>query len=322
VSAPPVLVIGGGVIGLTSAIRLLEAGRRVVVASDLPHAATTSAVAAGAWFPHAVGSDERVLAWGADTFTALAAEAAGPEAPVVMRDTLMLYHADPGPQWWAAAIPGGVRSAEPSILPGGYSHGLRFTAPQALMPQYLPRLEERVRNLGGEIVRRHIASLDAACGEVPLVVNCAGLGAARLAGDASVVPIRGQIVRVANPGLTRSLRDEHHPLGRAYVHPRCDDCILGGTAEAGSWNLEPDREIAASILRRCSDLAPELERAAVLEHRVGLRPGRPLVRLESERHGPYGATVIHNYGHGGAGVTLSWGCASEVVRLATAGSER
>lgn len=319
-SAPPVLVIGGGIIGLTSAVRLLEAGRRVVVASDLPCTATTSVVAAGVWFPHAVEDGDRVLAWGSATFAALAAEAAGSESPVVMRDTLMLYRAEPGPQWWTEAIPGGVRIAEPPLLPRGYSHGLRFTAPQALMPEYLPHLEDRVRGLGGTIVRRHIPSLDAARSEAELVINCSGLGAAQLAGDASVFPIRGQIVRVANPGLSLSLRDEHHPLGRAYVHPRRDDCVLGGTGEVGSWSLEPDPETAASIVRRCSDLAPELEGAPILEHRVGLRPGRPRLRLEVERDARSAATVIHNYGHGGAGVTLSWGCADEVVRLA--GTER
>ena len=44
-------------------------------------------------------------------------------------------------------------------------------------------------------------------------------------------------------------------------------------------------------------------------HRVGLRPVRPSVRLEAE------GRVIHCYGHGGAGVTLSWGCADEVTQL-------
>jgi D-amino-acid oxidase len=44
-------------------------------------------------------------------------------------------------------------------------------------------------------------------------------------------------------------------------------------------------------------------------HRVGLRPVRPAVRLERE------GRVIHCYGQGGAGVTLSWGCAEEVREL-------
>jgi D-amino-acid oxidase len=53
----------------------------------------------------------------------------------------------------------------------------------------------------------------------------------------------------------------------------------------------------------------------VLEHVVGLRPGRSTVRLEEGEQLSSGARVVHNYGHGGAGITLSWGCAHEVVTL-------
>ena len=54
----------------------------------------------------------------------------------------------------------------------------------------------------------------------------------------------------------------------------------------------------------------ELAGARVLRHKVGLRPGRPTVRVERE------GDVIHCYGHGGCGVTVSWGCADDVVDLA------
>jgi D-amino-acid oxidase len=50
-------------------------------------------------------------------------------------------------------------------------------------------------------------------------------------------------------------------------------------------------------------------------HRVGLRPVRPAVRLDSGQL-PGGQTIVHNYGHGGAGVSLSWGCAADAAELA------
>jgi D-amino-acid oxidase len=111
----------------------------------------------------------------------------------------------------------------------------------------------------------------------------------------------------------RFLFDESEERGIAYVIPRSADCILGGTAEEGNASLVPDPVKGEAILARCRRLLPPGAPVHVLEHRVGLRPGRPTVRLEEERL--EGRRVIHNYGHGGAGVTLSWGCAEEVTAL-------
>src|SRR6185369_12678591 len=96
---------------------------------------------------------------------------------------------------------------------------------------------------------------------------------------------------------------------------RSNDCILGGTAEEGNWSLEPDPATAQAIIERCSRLAPEVKQSQVVEHLVGLRPGRKAVRLEAEPGPDNTSLVVHNYGHGGAGVTLSWGCADEVVEI-------
>jgi D-amino-acid oxidase len=188
--------------------------------------------------------------------------------------------------------------------------------PLAEMPSYLPWLLDRFQAEGGRIEYRRLGSLAELADQAPVLVNCSGLGARRLVGDLSVVPVRGQIVRVTNPGVSLSVRDEDHPDGRAYVHPRARDCILGGTLDEGSWDERADPATAEAILRRCRDLVPELANARVLEHVVGLRPARPTVRLEL--NAPTGRQrVIHNYGHGGSGITLSWGCAEDVAALAT-----
>lgn len=74
---------------------------------------------------------------------------------------------------------------------------------------------------------------------------------------------------------------------------------------------------AERILQRCRRIQPRLAEAAVIETITGLRPDRPSVRVEAEPIGR--ALCIHNYGHGGDGVTLSWGCAREVVNLVGGG---
>jgi D-amino-acid oxidase len=95
--------------------------------------------------------------------------------------------------------------------------------------------------------------------------------------------------------------------------PHGDHVVLGGNADDGQWSLEPDLAIADEIVRRCARIEPRLSEARVLGYRVGLRPARATVRVESEPLGS--ATCVHNYGHGGTGVGLAWGCAREVAAM-------
>jgi D-amino-acid oxidase len=306
------VVVGCGVVGLTAAISLREAGFDAgIVTAELPEA-TTSSVAAAIWYPYKAYPEDRVLSWGQETYGVLERLSGLPESGVLMREGVEIWH-EPAPDpWWADAVPR-VRRLREDELPPGYRDGHTFVAPIVEMPIYLSYLMDRFAASGGGVQRRTLSSLGEVAGEARVVVNCAGLGAHYLVGDASMKPIRGQIVRVRNPGLTRFILDEDNPEGVTYIVPRTDDCILGGTAEEDEWDLDPDPETAEGILSRCTKVEPQLRGAEVLEHKVGLRPGRPAIRLE--RDSLDGVPLIHNYGHGGSGITLSWGCAAETLRL-------
>jgi len=295
-----VLVVGAGVVGLTCAVRLLEDRHRVdVLARDLP-LETTSAVAAAFWYPYRAYPFERVTAWSARSYEVFAGLSGHGGTGVVMREGTQLLRTEGEDPSWLSSLPSVERTLD---VPPPYVGGLVFAAPVVEMPVYLPWLMNRVRDLGGTITRMALHSLPE---HADMVVNASGLGARMLAGDTSVLPVRGQVVRVAQRGLERWWLD---PSGPTYVVPRAHDIVVGGTVEEGEWERRPSVELSREILARAGRLVPELRNAEVIGHRVGLRPARPTVRLERA------GNVVHCYGHGGAGVTVSWGCADEVAAM-------
>jgi D-amino-acid oxidase len=303
---PEVIVVGAGVIGLTAAIRLREAGVEAdVVARDPPNA-TTSAVAAALWYPYRAFPRERVAAWSARGFQVLSELAHDPAAGVRMRWGTELVGADAEDPWWRAAVPTFERTAA----------GYRFEAPVADMSIHLPWLVRRLATLGGNVAIAALGGLDEALERTPVVVNCAGLGARELAADTTLSAVRGQVVYVEQVGLEEWLLDQSDPEQLLYVVPRERDVVLGGTALEGDEERACDPAVAGAIRERCAAAVPALRGARVLGGAVGLRPARPAVRLEAEARA--GGTVVHCYGHGGAGVTLAWGCAEEVVGITRA----
>ncbi len=302
-----VVVVGAGVVGLSCAVRLLEAGHHVdVVARDLP-LETTSAVAAALWGPYRAYPFERVTSWSRTGYDELGRLAGVDGTGIRLVEGTELHRTATPDPWWRDAVPTLRRVADP-VAP--YVDGWTFVAPVVEMPVYLPWLVGRVEALGGTLTRMALTALPDAA---EVVVNATGLGARRMADDPSIMPVRGQVVYVEQVGLDRWWLDAAAEGGPVYVVPRSKDIVVGGTDDEGEWDRRPDPDVAKRILERAIALVPRLARARVLRHRVGLRPARPEVRLDVEQT-PSGR-VVHCYGHGGAGVTLSWGCADEVAGL-------
>jgi D-amino-acid oxidase len=322
-----VLVIGAGVIGLTTACCLAEAGLTVTVAAAEPPRQTTSVAAGALWGPHLVGMDDRIPRWAAVTRDRLAelttprlgANALSGVARTAPGITATATATSEPPEFASA---GTVTRCEPGEVPDGYAVAWRLSAPLIAMPGYLDYLADRLGRAGGTSTFgtrfRTLADARDFAPRARVIVNCAGYGARDLVGDHELVAVRGQAVVVANPGL----REFFVGTGAAgwpltYLFPHDDVVVLGGTEEPGRDSRTPDPAAAARIVEACAAIRPQLRDAAVLDHRVGLRPVRPAVRLDAERAAD-GVTVVHSYGHGGAGVTLSWGCAEDAVRLVLA----
>jgi D-amino-acid oxidase len=315
-----VVVVGAGVSGLTTAVCLAEDGLRVRVwTADAPQR-TTSAVAGAMWGPSFVGPPEKVLGWLRTTLAELTELAARPgDTGVHLARGRMVARSDLGtrlpPQ--VTMIPE-LERCRPEELPEGFVSGYWGTVPLVDMPRYLDHLEGRLVRAGCRIELRSLHSLSEAMGEAPVVVNCTGVGARRLTGDQELRPMWGQHVVVENPGLDEFFAEIARGAEWANYFPHGDHVVLGGIAKADDWSLEPDPVTAAGIVERCARVEPRLRDARVVGHLVGLRPDRPAVRVERETlEGPTGDTMtcVHNYGHGGTGVSLSWGCAREAAAL-------
>lgn len=311
-----VVVIGAGVSGLTTAICLAEAGFAVSVRAAEPPLATTSAAAGALWGLHLVGMDDRVTRW-ADLTKARLLDMAGDQATGVRLvsgiEASRSAQQDP-PAWLIAAD--GQRPRPASTLPAGYAAGWEVTAPLVDMPVYLGYLLDRLRRAGPDVRGDcTFGSLPEVIRETParIVVNCPGVGARALVPDPSVTPVRGQVAVVANPGISEFFVGAgQDPDDLIYLFPHRDTVVLGGTEQPGNWSVEPDPETAGRIVRGCTAIEPRLAGAEAIAHRVGLRPVRPSVRLEAEEL-EGGRRLLHNYGHGGAGITLSWGCALDIL---------
>jgi D-amino-acid oxidase len=325
-----VAVVGAGVSGLTSAVLFAERGYDVSIFAEQIGQSTTSGAAAALWFPYDCEPADKVIAWALTTYKMLVDLSRDHLRSGVAMIELRQFSRTgkiPIPDWahsLGASVMSSARRAVAqrrrevetslAVFPPAFKSGFAITVPLMDTTIYLDYLANRFIKAGGVIngsVR--FDALEDVDARFDLVINCTGIGARFLAHDLALEPHRGQVAIVPKiDNLKCAIVCDDAPL--MYAIPRTNDCVFGGTNEI-SDNFDPNPISTSRMVAECIRVL-KIDQPRILAQRVGLRPFRKSgVRLEREQL-PDGRTIIHNYGHGGSGFTLSWGCAENVFDLA------
>ncbi|XP_055936523.1 D-aspartate oxidase-like [Argiope bruennichi] len=318
-----VAIVGGGVVGLTTAVVIAENLKdvQVTVISDKWSPETTGDGSAGFLTPYLLGDMpvQTLREWCQKSFeifqeifqSELAVECGlglfpvywlypnGPAEEPVYKDLFIDYRP--------------MTQKELSIFPSRFRHGVAMTTFFIECTKFLPVLMKRIQKKGGRFIEKKIHNFSELAGSYDVVINCTGLGSRNLVPDPEVTPIRGQVMKVRAPWIKHCIVIDPD----YYIIPNSDETTLGGTRQKDDWNLEVSPEDRQRIWENCTDVMPCLKEARILRDWVGLRPYRPTPRIEREsiKTKKGNLEVIHNYGHGGCGVMLSWGCAYHVLGL-------
>uniref|UniRef100_T1IJ22 FAD dependent oxidoreductase domain-containing protein n=1 Tax=Strigamia maritima TaxID=126957 RepID=T1IJ22_STRMM len=202
-------------------------------------------------------------------------------------------------------------------FPGNWKYGSTFKTVLVECRRFLPWMTKKFQTNGGKILKQRINSLDELFGECDVVVNCSGFGAKYLCNDSRVVPIRGQVIKVKAPWIKEFVYGDYD----TYICPGFDFVTLGGTRQFDSYDTKMNTYNSKEIWERCCKLVPNLKNAKIEYEFVGLRPYRDEIRVELEyltRKNSTKFPVVHNYGHGGYGVSLAYGCAKNTAQLVKA----
>ena len=330
-----VAIVGGGVSGLSVGLYLSEThvtrDLNLTVFSDQFSPSTTSDRAGG--FIRALDSgtsnygrasnEEQTKRWATVTYERLhqlQESGEGLEFGLVKPPFIMGHEDCPEIPWYTKLHPEfKVLSPEEAVqhcMPLRLKTVWKFDCYCFDTTQYLCWLSSSFTERGGLVVQRKIGSLSELTRDYDVVINCTGLGARELVGDYSVYPVRGQLVELGGVNMEAAYHGEELRKGHiTYTIPRKGSVVLGGTVEPNNWSTTVDPEQTESIYQRCVELCPQLRGCRVVRAWAGLRPARPTVRVEVDSEFGGESLLLHNYGHGGHGFTLSWGCAADIAEM-------
>ncbi|XP_044756575.1 D-aspartate oxidase-like [Coccinella septempunctata] len=321
-----IAVLGAGIVGSTTVIELKKEFRNasVHIISEKFQNETTSYVAAGIFSPEGgnlAGNEERTRKWLVDSYNywnnirrtqnfemtgvrELSGYIFSRDHPHIVKN-----------EWLEKLLPlyRAAEEDEMAMYPGGWKYGSYFTTLQTVPGNYLKWTANIIEDLGIKVEKRKVSSFAEVCDDFDILVNCTGMGAKFLCKDKAVFPLRGQLSIVRAPWIKEFVFGEWD----TYVIPSFENVILGGCRQYESYDTAVNRYDALSMEERCKNMIPSLNKGQLVEYRVGLRPYRVPTRVEKEYRlvGSKLVKIVHNYGHGGQGITFSPGTSLNAVQL-------
>lgn len=306
-----IAIVGAGISGMSSAFLLKDKGYQITVFAKAFSPHITSNKAAAFWFPYHIRNDKRGIKWCRQSYDFYLQMADTPATGISIQKLVKVLRKGVKEEeavWVDFMPPGSMRIMQPDELSEDIATAYEVQVPLIETQIFLPFLQSTLVSSGVKFIERDIKSLEELTKIFDIVINCSALGSRSLCNDAAIIPVRGQVGLLAPLHDMFIYLDNEKPL---YIVPRKDAIIIGGTYEEGIETDETEPQTIDRLLKNAYDAFPFLKQQQVLGSWAGLRPYRPEVRVEAEA----GTNIIHNYGHGGSGFTLAFGCAQDVTKI-------
>ncbi|MDQ6902096.1 MAG: FAD-binding oxidoreductase [Bacteroidota bacterium] len=303
-----ITIVGCGISGLATAYVLSKNNHEIkIIAKDFSPNLTSNRAAAF-WFPYHIRNDKRGIHWCKYSYEVYKDFSQNFATGISMQHLIKVVRNGVEEQeleWFSFMPEGSYRILNKDELQPEYRTGYNVHVPLIETQIFLPWLMKYIEEKNAIIEQKEIESFDE-IDDADFIINCSGLGARDLCDDENMIPIRGQIALLEPIKDFPVFLDNEFPL---YIVPRKDATIIGGTYEEGITEEATVPSTIEKLLENAYATFPNLKEKKVLGSWAGIRPYRPLVRVERA------GKIIHNYGHGGSGFTIAWGCAEEVASL-------
>ncbi|MFT3682022.1 MAG: FAD-dependent oxidoreductase [Ferruginibacter sp.] len=309
-----IAIIGAGISGMSVAYLLSQKGYKPTIYSKAFSPNITSNRAAAFWFPYHIRNDKRGVDWCRTSYEYYKDFATRPETGISIQKLVKVLRngvEEEEPIWIDFMPQNSYRMLPHAELPAGFARVCEAAVPLIETQIFLPWLQQQLIQKDIQFIQQEITGLNELAAQYDIVINSSALGSIKLCDDKNLVPVRGQVALLATGAMNTIYLDNESLL---YVVPRKDAIIVGGTYEENVDEEITEPATIERLLKNAYNALPELKQQAIIGSWAGLRPYRKEVRVEREIN----SNIIHNYGHGGSGFTLAFGCAESVLKMVEA----